>query len=117
MTGDADAPAITIHRLIEEARIPQRADRDANGTLPIRAARYCDAVTAACAFGWYLFPPIDLSFMWDGSSVLWTFGEHTDWMEIETAQFPGFAARFDELLLAWREAHPRHFWLHCRSRE
>jgi len=88
-------PIITFFRLIEQARLPQRADRAAWGTLPIRAARYCDAVTQASAFGWYLFPPLDFALMWDGSEIFWSYGDVADWMPLEAAQYPDFAARFD----------------------
>ena len=40
-------PIMCFYRLIEQARLPQRADRSAAGTLPTRAYRYCEAVTAA----------------------------------------------------------------------
>ena len=45
-----------------------RADRAAAGTMPTRAFRYCEAMTSASAFGWYVFPPITFSLMWDGGS-------------------------------------------------
>ena len=84
-------------RLIEQARPPQRADRAAAGTLPARAARYCDAVTQAAAFGWYVFPPTDISLIWNGSDVFWTFDDAEDWMLLSTAQFPHFSATFDRV--------------------
>ena len=95
MTSRSADARVTFLRVIEEARLPQRADRAAIGTLPIRAARYCDAITTASAFGWYLFPPMDLNLMWDGSAVFWTYGDVADWMPLETAQFPGLSERFD----------------------
>ena len=36
-------PVLRFYRVIEQARLPQRADRSAAGTLPARAARFCDA--------------------------------------------------------------------------
>jgi hypothetical protein len=81
--------------MIDNARAPQRADRSAAGTLPMRAVRYCEAVTTAAGFGWYVFPPMDLSLLWDGADVFWRFGETMGWMPLEAAQFPDFAARFD----------------------
>ena len=85
---------VTFYRLIEQARLPQRADRSAAGTLPTRATRYCDAVTSASAFGWWLFPPMDFSLLWDGEDVFWQFQE--DWLPLSAAQFPHQSARFDE---------------------
>ncbi len=95
-TQEEKPPIVTFFRLIEEARLPQRADRAAWGTLPMRAARYCDAVTSASAFGWYLFPPLDFALMWDGSEIFWSYGDHEDFMPLEAAQFPDFSRRFDE---------------------
>ena len=51
-------PLLQFHRLIEQAHVPQRADRAAAGTLPTRAYRYCDAVTSAAGYGWWVFPPL-----------------------------------------------------------
>lgn len=55
-------PIARFYRLIEQAPPPVRADRSAGGTLPVRAYRYCDAVTTAAGFGWWVFPPRTFSF-------------------------------------------------------
>lgn len=67
----AHPPIARFYRLIEQAPPPLRADRSAGGTLPVRAYRYCDAVTSAAGFGWWVFPPADLQLLWDGHDVLW----------------------------------------------
>jgi len=90
-------PLVTFYRLVEAARLPERADRSAGGTLPTRASRFCDAVTNASAFGWYLFPPIDFSLIWDGTDVFWAYAGVADWLPLGAAQFPHFARRFDEI--------------------
>ncbi len=87
------APVVHFHRLIEQARVPIRADRSAAGTLPARALRYCEAVTSAAGFGWWVFPPIDLTLMWDGDSIFWLYQD--EWLALTTAQFPGFSRAFD----------------------
>lgn len=92
-----DAGIVTFHRMIPQCRAPVRADRSAMGTLPTRAFRYCDAVTTASAFGWYLFPPLDFTVQWDGTDVLWTYGDAAAWFPLTSAQFPGFADHFDEI--------------------
>jgi hypothetical protein len=93
---DATSPTVHFYRLIEQARLPQRADRSAAGTLPTRAYRYCHAVTTATAFGWWVFPPSDLQLLWDGHDVFWQHGADADWLPLQSsAQFPGFTARFD----------------------
>lgn len=88
-------PFVVFYRVIESARLPQRADRSAAGTLPTRAFRYCDAVTSASAFGWYLFPPMDFSLLWDGTDVFWTYAGVSDWLPLTAAQFPHLGDRFD----------------------
>jgi len=88
-------PTVVFHRIIEQTRLPQRADRTAAGTLPIRAARYCEAITTACAFGWYLFPPLDLELAWDGHDIAWSWPGHDAFIPLTAAQFPGLGARFD----------------------
>ena len=95
----ADKPKlVTFHRLIASARMPQRADRSAAGSLPTRAFRYCEAATSAAAFGYYLFPPIGFSVQWDGHDIMWTFEGAGEWLPLsKSAQFPGFRDRFDSL--------------------
>lgn len=90
-------PLVTFYRVVEAARLPQRADRSAAGTLPARAARYCDAVTNASAFGWYLFPPMNFSLLWDGADVFWTYAGLQGWLPLTSAQFPHLCRRFDEI--------------------
>ena len=91
------SPSIArFYRLIEQARPPMRADRSAAGTLPTRAYRYCEAVTAAAGFGWWVFPPTGLRFIWDGSDIFWTCDLMTEWEPLSpSAQLPGFADAFD----------------------
>ena len=88
-------PVLRFYRVIGEARLPQRADRSAAGTLPARAARYCDAVTAAAAFGWYVFPPMSFDLLWDGADVFWTYTGVEHWMKLDAVQFPHLRERFD----------------------
>jgi hypothetical protein len=92
----SDTQIVRFYRLIEEARMPQRADRSAAGTLPTRAYRYCEAVTSATAFGWWIFPPADLQIMWDGYDIFWRNNSADEWQPLQPAsQFPDFSARFD----------------------
>jgi hypothetical protein len=88
-------PLVRFHRLITQARLPQRADRAAGGTIPTRAARFCDAVTAASGFGYYVFPPMELSLLWDGTDIFWSHPGHDGWIPLEMNPFPGFPAAFD----------------------
>jgi len=91
----AHDPIARFYRMIPTARPPQRADRSAAGTLPMRAVRYCDAVTLAAGYGWYVFLPMDLALLWDGSDIFWRIADGDGWMPLGAAQFPSFAAQFD----------------------
>lgn len=88
---------VTFHRFIPTARMPQRADRSAAGSLPTRAFRYCEPATTAAGFGYYLFPPIGFSVQWDGHDIMWTFEGAGDWFPLKSAQFPGFSGHFDSI--------------------
>jgi hypothetical protein len=62
--------------------------------LPTRASRYCEALTTASGFGWYLFPPCDLAFRWDGTDVTWRLdGEEMG--KLTNAQYPGLVQSFN----------------------
>lgn len=90
-------PRLQFHQLIAQARPPQRADRAAAGTLPTRAYRYCDAVTSATGYGWWVFPPMDLQLIWDGHDIFWYFDGAPDWIPLApAAQFPNFAQAFND---------------------
>src|SRR5438105_596038 len=89
-------PLVTFFQLLPQGRPPQRADRSAAGSLPTRAYRYCEPVTTASAFGWYVFPPINFSVIWDGGTdIVWTFQGADGWYPLKSAQFPDFAEQFD----------------------
>ena len=89
-------PIVRFHRLTSRGRSPMRADRSALGTLPARAVRYCEAVTSATAFGWWIFPPLEIELMWDGSDIFWRCEEIREWMPLQaSAQMPDYASEFD----------------------
>lgn len=88
-------PILSFHRLHDAARPPERADRAAGGTMPTRAFRWCEAMTQASSFGWYVFPPMDFSLLWDGADIYWTCDLLEDWVRLDAAQLPGMAAHFD----------------------
>jgi hypothetical protein len=91
----ADNGIVTFYRMIPTCPAPQRADRSAGGMLPTRAFRYCDPVTTASAFGWYVFPPLAFSLQFDGTNVKWTFAGAPQWYALGAAQFPDFESCFD----------------------
>lgn len=90
-------PLARFYRMTPGARAPQRADRSAAGTLPTRAFRYCEAVTSASAFGWWVFPPMDFQVLWDGSNILWADNADPTWKILApSADMPGLAEAFQE---------------------
>jgi hypothetical protein len=74
-----------------------RADPSVLGTLPSRGFQYCEALRAASAFGWYVFPPIDFTLQWDGSQIIWSYRGAKAWYPLTSAQFPGYSALFDRV--------------------
>jgi len=97
--GPADRPLVEFFQLVPTDRPPRRADRAVGGAIPVRALRYCEAMTTASAFGWYVFIPIAFKVVWDGHDMLWTYEGVDEWLPLtrETAQFPHFNAEFDKI--------------------
>jgi hypothetical protein len=92
---------LELVKLLDQGRAPKRADRSGAGVLPGRAMRYCDSLTTATGYGYWLFPPIDLQLMWDGEQIFWSYDNAAAWLPLSgaasgAAQFPGFSAKFDE---------------------
>jgi hypothetical protein len=93
-------PIVEFYKLIQDGRPPKRADRSAAGYLPSRAMRYCDALSSATGYGYWVFPATDLQFIWDGERISWAYGANDEWLPLsETAsgavQFPDFEEQFD----------------------
>lgn len=87
-------------RAIPQAQLPERADKSALGTLPIRAVRHCAAITSASAFGWHVYPPTSISFRRTGDEVSWTCDElDGEWLQLsDAAQFPDFAQAWNDVV-------------------
>jgi hypothetical protein len=84
-----DFPDARFFQLYAKAELPQRATRNAYGTLPTRAVQYCEAITSATSFGWSVFSPVDCMIKWDGMCLYWKH-EDKDWIPIDDAvAFPG----------------------------
>lgn len=89
------SPLIRFYRMIPCGRQPERADDAATGTMPARAHRLCEAMRYASAFGWYLYPPVGFSVIWDGGAdMFWTYEGADGWYPIRTVHFPGFPEQF-----------------------
>ena len=64
--------------------------------------RYCDSLTSATGFGYWVFPPIDFRLIWDGEQIFWAPDEDSDWQPVTgtdsgSIQLPGYSEVFDEL--------------------
>jgi uncharacterized protein DUF6065 len=97
MTERAKPVICQFYRLIPGAPDPRRADRSADGTLPVIAYRYCEAIASASAFGWYLYPPLSFSLIWDGTEIAWTYDGAEGWYPLRGAQYPGFLESFEKI--------------------
>jgi hypothetical protein len=99
-------PLIEFYQLVPNGRPPQTADRAVGGTVPTRALRYCEAITSASGFGWYVFLPMRFKVLWDGHDMLWTYDGIDQWLPLSRpVQYPGFSDRFDQCA----PAHARGF--------
>ena len=91
---------VEFFRLIAPTRLPKRAERSAAGYLPGRAMRYCDSLTSATGYGYWIFPPMDIRLFWDGEQIFWSYGPNEAWLPLSgtdsgAVQFPNYAAAFD----------------------
>lgn len=86
---------IKFFRMIPSAPRPIPADGSAAGTVPMRAYRYCEPMRLASSIGWYVFPPIDFSLIWDGVNIKWKCDGLEQWVPLDSSQFPKFSSTFD----------------------
>src|ERR1041384_2460325 len=84
----AAEPLVTFFRAIPESFAPMRADRGALGVIPTAAFQYCEALTSASAFGWYVFAPMTFYLQWDGTDVIWTHDDAQTWYPLTMEHFP-----------------------------
>ncbi|MCF8475855.1 MAG: DUF6065 family protein [Pseudolabrys sp.] len=91
-------PLVEFFQLVPNANPPRRADKSVGGIIPARALRYCEAITSASAFGWYVFLPVAFKVVWDGHDMLWTYDGADEWMPLtrDAVQYPGFQETFDQ---------------------
>jgi hypothetical protein len=90
-------PLVEFFQIVPNPRPPRRADKSVGGVIPARALRYCEAITSASAFGWYVFLPLSFKIVWDGHDMLWTYDGAGEWMPLtrDAVQYPGFSQMFD----------------------
>ena len=92
-----DTPLAQFFQLVPDGLPPRRADKSVGGVIPARALRYCEAITSASAFGWYVFLPMNFKVVWDGHDMLWTYPGVDEWLPLtrDAVQYPGFREHFD----------------------
>lgn len=96
-SAGAAEPLVTFFRAIPESFAPMRADRGALGVIPTAAFQYCEALTSASAFGWYVFAPMTFYLQWDGTDVIWTHEDSETWHPLTSEHFPNFPEYFDDV--------------------
>jgi hypothetical protein len=92
-----NVPLVEFFHLVANANPARRADKSVGGVIPARALRYCEAITSASAFGWYVFLPLAFKVVWDGQDMLWTYEGTDEWLPLtrDAVQYPGFRDTFD----------------------
>jgi len=92
-----EGPLVEFFQLVPTANSSRRADKSVGGVIPARALRYCEAITSASGFGWYVFLPIWFQVVWDGHDMLWTHEGVDEWLPLtrDGVQYPGFREQFD----------------------
>jgi hypothetical protein len=95
----SDTLLVEFFQIVPNRRPPQRADRSVGGVIPARALRYCEAITSASAFGWYVFLPISFKVVWDGHDMIWTYEGVDEWLPLtrDGVQYPRFSEQFDRI--------------------
>jgi hypothetical protein len=92
---------------LSEPRPPRRAHVDVDGTIPVKALRYCEAIRTANAYGYHLYLPMDLAIRSDGVEIECSIDEDGTgcgghwWPLTGAAYFPGFPAHFNAIAPAW----------------
>jgi hypothetical protein len=97
-SSSPDTPLIQFFQLVPDGMPPRRADKAVGGVIPARALRYCEAITSASAFGWYVFLPLNFKVVWDGNDMLWTYPGVDEWLPLtrDAVQYPGLSQQFDD---------------------
>ncbi len=90
-------PLVRFIQFVEGGRLPRRADRCVGGTLPVRALRYCEPVSAASAFGWHIFLPRRFQLLWDGNEVFWRMAGVAEFQPLRSVHYPDFELAFDSV--------------------
>ena len=91
-----DEALITFYQLIPDAPAPRAADPEILGSLPVRAVRFCEPVTAASGYGWWIYPPLDFDLSWDGHVVTWKLAHDERWQPVGDVVLSTFLDAFEQ---------------------
>lgn len=93
---------VTFYSTMPTISEPTTADKSALGTLPVRGFRHCEPLRLASGFGWYIYPPIDLAFQWDGRADLRWWLDGVDMGLLQ----PGHARQYPNAVERWNRLAP-----------
>lgn len=58
-----------LHKAYSKSPDIQAAQTTAAGTMPAVAFQYCEAMRSASSYGWYVYPPKDISLLFNGAET------------------------------------------------
>jgi len=94
-------PIVSIFAATASITPPVLADPTVLGSIPHRAAVYCQPLIAATGYGWYIYPPADFDLLWDGDINYWRPAGTDRWSKLHIVQFSEFDKDFVESAPAW----------------
>lgn len=98
---------IEFFHLLPDAPLPAPADPSLDGSIPLRAFKYCEPFTSANSFGWHLFPPLDFDIRWDGHACVWRRATANEqWSLLHTVTLPEFAEQLKTQESRGQEQYP-----------
>ncbi|MFO0449660.1 MAG: DUF6065 family protein [Pseudomonadota bacterium] len=75
----------------------RRADTTIEGSVPLRAFRYCEPFVQASGYGWTIPCPLDFRIVWQGGrSFDWRPESYSRWSQLTVAQLPGYSDWFQK---------------------
>lgn len=89
---------VKCYRAYRHAPDIRKAEKSAAGTLPAGAFQFCEAMRTASSFGWYVYPPKDISLVFDGKEIF--FHEDGQWFPVKSVNFE------QDFRDYWQEAAP-----------
>lgn len=98
MADASNSPVVRLVKVYAGAQPVRKAEKSAAGALPAGAFQYCEAMRQASSYGWYVYPPKDISLFFDGTE---TYVHDVDqWTPVKSQNFE------DEFRAAWNGKVP-----------